>query len=72
MRERGAGRRRRREEGLMVTVTVGGQLQPETYDRHTQSRTHARTHTNTDAKPRKSQCPLPHAEGPMERQRLRP
>lgn len=45
----GAERRRRgrrQEEGLMVTVTVGGQLQLETYDRLTQSRTH--THTNTD------------------------
>lgn len=34
------------EGGLMVTVTVGGQLQLETYDRLTQSRTN--THTNTD------------------------
>lgn len=39
----GAGRRGRQKEGLMVMATAGGQLQPETYDRHTQS------HTQTQA-----------------------
>lgn len=62
MREKGGGwrlqeggkrrrrwRRRRQGEGLMVTVAVGGQLEPETYDRHTQTHNHAQTHTHTDA-----------------------
>lgn len=42
------GRRSRQEEGLMVTVTVGGQLQPETYDRHTQSHTHKHRRTTSE------------------------
>lgn len=55
MHEGGKRRRRRQGEGLMVTVAVGGQLEPETYDRHT--RTHAQTHTHTDA--RLGNPPLP-------------
>lgn len=66
----GAERRRRgrmQEGGLMVTVTVGGQLQLETYDRLTQSRTNTHTHKYRHTS-RKSQCPLLHTEGPIERQ----
>lgn len=40
----------------MVTVAVVGQLEPETYDRHTQSRANTRSHRHT---PRKSLPPRP-------------